>query len=85
MEWFYLYRTKVDYCDKAITWLDDNEEQRILQGKKKETSVRMVTTMQAKHSRRKGCVLFLVHISSEKGKEVEDEYVLRRYSILQQF
>jgi len=33
---------------------------------------RMVIVMQAKRSHRKGCVLFAVHISSDKGKEVED-------------
>jgi len=30
-------------------------------------------------------VLFVVHISNDKGKEVEDEDVLRRYPLLQQF
>jgi len=30
-------------------------------------------------------MLFVVHISNEKGKEVEDEDVLSRYPILQQF
>ena len=45
----------------------------------------MVTAMQAKCSRRKGCMLFAMHISSDKGKEVEDAYVLRRYPFLQQF
>ena len=44
-----------------------------------------MTTMQVKRSHRKGCVLFSVHISSDKGKDVEDAKVLRRYPILQQF
>ena len=77
----YLHRTKVDCYDKAIECLDDNGEQRVLRGKRKAALVRMVTTMQEKHSRRKGCVLFAVHISSDKGKEVEDADVLRRYPI----
>eukprot|EP00253_Pinus_taeda_P024778 PITA_24778 len=59
--------TKVDCYDKSIECLDDNGEPRILQGKKKATSVRTVTTMQAKRSCRKVCILFAVHISSEKG------------------
>ena len=58
-------------------------EYKVLQGKKKETSVRMVTTMQAKRSRRKGCVLFAMRISSDKCKEVEDVDVLSRYPVLQ--
>ena len=68
--WLYLHRTKVECYDKVIECLDDNGEPRVLQGKKKATSVRMVTTMQAKRSRKKGCKLFAVHISSDKGKEV---------------
>ena len=65
--------------------MDDNGKKIFLEGKKKETSVRMVTIMQAKCSHRKGCMLFVVHISSDKGKEVEDMVVLRRYPVLQQF
>eukprot|EP00253_Pinus_taeda_P017338 PITA_17338 len=80
-----LLRTKVDCYDKSIECLDDNWELRVLQGKKKTTSVRMATTMQAKPNRIKGCVLFAMHISSNKGKEVEDADVLTRYPILQQF
>ena len=75
MDWLYLHRTKVDCYDKSIKCVDDNGEPRVLQGKKKATSVRMVTAMQAKRSRRKGCVLFVVHISSDKGKEVVDANV----------
>eukprot|EP00253_Pinus_taeda_P030183 PITA_30183 len=71
MDWLYLHRTKVDYYDNSIECLDDNGQQRILSGKKKATSARMVTTMQAKCSCRKGCVLFAVHISSDKAKTSE--------------
>ena len=85
MDWMYLHRTKVDCYDKAIECLDDNGEQRILQGKKKATSVRMVTAMQAKRSRKKRCVLFAVHISNDKGKDVEDIEVLIKYPVLPQF
>ena len=46
MDWLYIHKTKLDFYDKAIECLDENGEQRILQGKKKETLVRMVTTMQ---------------------------------------
>lgn len=45
MDWLYLHKTKLDCYEKAIKWLDDNGEKRILQGKKKPTSVRMVTSM----------------------------------------
>ena len=85
MDWLYLHRTKVDSYDKSIECVDDNGEPRVLQGKKKATSVRIVTIMQAKPSRRKGCKLFALHISSDKGKEVEDANVLNIYLVLQQF
>ena len=45
MEWLYLHRNKVDFYEKSIEFLDDNEEQRILKGKNKETSIRMVENM----------------------------------------
>ena len=80
--WLYLHRTKVDCYDKSIECLDDNGEQRTLQGKKKATLVRIVTAMQEKRSRRKWCVLFGTHISNEKCNEFEDVDVLKKYPIL---
>jgi len=82
MDWLFLDRTKVDGYKKVFECVDDNGEPRVLQGKKKATSIRMVTTMQEKCSHRKGRKLFSVHISSDKGKEAEDVAVLNKYSIL---
>ena len=65
--------------------MDENGELSVLQGKKKGTTVRMVTIMQEKHNCRKGCVLFIVNIFSDKGKEFEDVDVLNRYLVLQLF
>jgi len=39
--------------------------------------------MQEKRSRMQGHALFVVHISSDKGKEFEDGDVLSRYPVLQ--
>jgi len=41
--------------------------------------------MKEKHSCKKGCKIFTVHIFSHKGKELENMDVLRRYLALQQF
>jgi len=38
--------------------------------------------MQAKRSRKKVWKLFAVHISSDRGKEVEDADVLNKYLVL---
>ena len=83
MDWLYLNKTKVDCYEKDIDCVDDNAEPRFLQGKKKATSVRMVTTMQEMRSRMKWCKLFAVHISSDKGKEVGGVDVLNKCPILQ--
>eukprot|EP00253_Pinus_taeda_P009466 PITA_09466 len=85
ISWLYIHKTKVYCYDKAIECVDENWEQSIVQGKKKTTYLRMARTIQAKHSSRKAPKLFVAHISSDKGKEVDDEDVLRRYLVLQQF
>eukprot|EP00253_Pinus_taeda_P020658 PITA_20658 len=85
MEWLYVHRTKAYCYEKTIECVDDNGEPRVLQGKKKSTSVSMVISMQEKRSHKKGCKLFVDHISSDKGKEVEDVDVLNKYPVFQQF
>ena len=45
MDSLFIRRTKVDFCDKAIKFLDDDGTRRILKGKQKPILVRMVTTM----------------------------------------
>jgi len=85
MDLLYLHRSRVDFYGKAIECVDDNQEPSFLQGKKKTSSVRMVTTMKENHSHRKRCNIFAVRISSDKGKEVEDVDALNKYPILQKF
>ena len=46
--------------------------------------MRMVTAMEANRSSTKGCVMFAMNISSEKGKYVEDVQIFKRYHVLQQ-
>ena len=65
-------------------YISYNGEKKILH-RKEPTSVRIVTAMQAEHNCRKGCVMFAVHISSDKGKYFEDVEIFKRYPILQQF
>jgi len=73
----------LDCYKKAIECLDDDGDKRILQGTKHPTSIRMVRAMQAKHScSRKGCVLFALHVLNNKGKDVKDVEVLKRYPFL---
>ena len=45
----------------------------------------MVTAMQENNSFQKGCVLFVVHISNDKCKDVKDDEALNKYLVLQQF
>lgn len=41
--------------------------------------------MKENNSHRKGCALFVMHISRDKGKDVEDAKVLSMHPVLQQF
>ena len=63
--------------------MDDSGEKIILHLKNMPTSVSMVTTMHPKHSCRKGCVMFVVHISNDKDKDFEDAKIFKRYPRLQ--
>lgn len=85
MDWLLSQKTMVYFYKRDIKCLYDDAEKKIWQGKKNPTSVRMFTTMQAKRSCRKWCVLFAVHISSEKGKDFEYDKVLKRYPTVHQF
>jgi len=75
----------VYFFHKAIECVDDSGEKRNLPGKKKPTTVRMVTAMQAKRTFKNGYVMFPVHILNEKGKYVEDAEIFKMYPILQKF
>ena len=81
----YLHGTKVHCYDKAIECPYDNGEKIIMQGKKKLTLFGIITVMKHKHSCKKGFIMFAVHISSDKGKDVEDAKIFKRYHVLQQF
>lgn len=65
MHWLFIHRTKVEFYEKVIECLDGYGEKEVFQGKKKPTLERMVTTIQSKCSRRKGCFLFALHVSSD--------------------
>lgn len=82
IDWLFIHKTKMDYYEKAIECLNDGGEKRVLQGKNKPTSLRMVIAMQATHNCKKGCVLFAVHISSDKGKEDDVDEELNKYLVL---
>jgi len=86
MDWLYKHHTKVDFYVKAIEFLDKAVEGRVLQGRRKPASVRLTTTMQAKHSRRKGCHLFVVKILINRkvnnNVDEEESDILRKYLVL---
>lgn len=67
--------------------MDDVRERIILQGKRNQTLVRMITTIQAKHSCRKGFQLFSMKIfSKEKANDRVGENemeVLNKCSVLE--
>lgn len=84
-----MYRTKVDFLEKAIECLDESRERRMLQGKSKPTSMRLITIMQGKTSHRKGYILLTVKIDSttkiNNSAEGDGLDILMKHPILNQF
>lgn len=76
----------MDCFGKVIECLDEHGERRVLQGKRKPISVRLILAMQTKRSNRKGCVLFVVKfcsiIEANSSAERNDNDILTRYPIL---
>ena len=72
MDWLFTHRTKVNCYENSIEFLVDDGDKRILQGNMIPTLVRIVTSMQENHNYRKGCVLFAMHVSINKGEDVDD-------------
>lgn len=74
MDWLYLHWMKVDCYDKIIECVDEQGTKRVLHGKKNPISVRLIMAIQAKHSSRKGCILFVEQVSKNEETDREIEY-----------
>lgn len=77
----------VDCFNKEIECLDEKGESRVLYEKRKHTSVRLITIMQAIYWNIKGCTLFAMKISRDEKayseNKDEEKELLKKYLILQ--
>lgn len=82
VNWLVEHKAKVDYFEKHISFLDDLQKTKEIQGVKCEISVRKMSSMQLKKPKNKGCVLYAVKITESKE---ESNNIMERYRLLQDF
>ena len=65
MDWLDQHHAILDYRNKAFTCLDEEGNQRVVQGIPRAVIVREISAMQLKKCYRKGCQLFAAHVEEE--------------------
>jgi len=82
MDWFNQHHAILYCCNKEVTCLDEEGNQRIVQGIPREVFVKEISTMQLKKCYGKGCQLFATHMeeaSKDKVSNLEDHMVLKHF------
>jgi hypothetical protein len=82
MDWLDQHHAILDCRNKAFTCLDEEGNQRIVQGILRAVTVREISTMQLKKCYRKGYQLFAAHLEEEpedKVSKIEDHAVLKYF------
>jgi hypothetical protein len=82
MDWLEQHHAILEFCNKEFTCLDEEGNQKIVQGIPKAVSIIEISMMQLKKFYRKGCQIFASHMEEEpKDKLSNIEY----HSILKYF
>jgi hypothetical protein len=82
MDWLDQHHAILDYRNKAFNCLDEEGNQRTVQGIPRAVAVREISIMQLKKCYRKGCQLFVAHMeeaSKDKVSNLEDHAVLKYF------
>jgi hypothetical protein len=82
MDWLDQHHAILDYRNKAFTCLDEEGNQRVIQGIPRVVTVREISAMQLKKCYRKGCQLFTSHVGEtpkDKVSNIEDREVLKEF------
>jgi hypothetical protein len=82
MDWLDQHHAIFDCRNKAFTFLDEEENQKTVQGIPRAVVVREISTMQLKKCYRKGCQLFVAHVEEASKDEVSnigDHAVLKAF------
>jgi hypothetical protein len=82
MDWLDQHHAILDYRNKAFTFLDEEGNQRAVQGIPREVTIRKKFAMQLKKHYRKGCQIFAAHMEEaykDKVPNLEDHAVLEYF------
>jgi hypothetical protein len=82
MDWLDQHHAILDCRNKAFTFLDEEGNQKIVQGIPRFVVVREISAMQLKKCYRKGCQLFAAHVEEASKDEVSnigDHAVLKEF------
>ena len=82
MDWLDQHHAILDCRNKAFTCLDEEGNQRTIQGIPRVVAIREISTMQLNKCYRKGCQLFGAHLEEESKDEVsniEDHAILKEF------
>jgi hypothetical protein len=72
----------LDFRNKEFICLDEEGNQRVIQGIPRAVTVREISTMQLTKCYRKGCQLFVAHVGEmpkDKVSSIEDHEVLKEF------
>ena len=70
MDWLDQHHAILDYHSKAFTFLDEEGNQRSVQGVPRAFAIREISAMQLKKCYRKGCQLFAAHVEETPKDKV---------------
>jgi hypothetical protein len=82
MDWLDQHHAILDCCNKAFTWMDEEENPRKVQGIPRVVNVREIPAMQLKNCYRKGYQIFAAHMEKapkDKVSNIEDHAILQDF------
>jgi hypothetical protein len=82
MDWLDQHHSLLDYHNKAFICLDEEGNQRKVQGIPKVVTIREISALQLKKSYRKGCRIFAAHMEETPRDKVPN---LEYYAVLEKF
>jgi hypothetical protein len=82
MDWLDQHHAILDCRNKAFTCLDEEGNQRVVQGIPRAVAIREISVMQLKKCYRKGCQLFAAHVGETPKDKVSS---IEEYAVLKEF
>jgi hypothetical protein len=83
MEWIEKHKSILDCYENSLTYKDENNTVRTVQGIQKPVLVRQISTMQFKKCMRKGCQIYAIQVTNLLEKE--NKPILEYFIILHDF